>query len=181
MNTLRPKIRRRWVWATSVLVVVALMSVLTGAVYQQSNQPKGLPAVELDTPPVVMTKSELNAASEKAVSTPMALVVKGRTLEVPDEARVDGLMLKGHGRSVVINGSTMEPLPRPVYVVIRSNEIASVSKVTGEFQIGQDHRDTFQFLIDQLGKEKMQLIDTGYYEKRWTPHRERLEQEKDGS
>ena len=62
-------------------------------------------------------------------------------------------------------------LPTPLYTIVRYGEVASVSAVTGEFQIGMDHEDTFEFLVNQLGRDKMQLIETRFYEKRWGPFR----------
>ena len=100
-------------------------------------------------------------------------VVQGTPLEMPDCAVNDGLVAKGQSFPIVINGETIEPLQLPVYQIIRNGEIANISKTTGRFMIGENQKDTFQFLIDQLGADKMQLLPHEYYEERWGRHRQK--------
>ena len=60
----------------------------------------------------------------------------------------------------------------PFYHIIYKGEIALVSKSTGHFEIGENQQDTFQFLIDELGRDKMVLLPDAYYEDMWGLHRQ---------
>ncbi len=72
----------------------------------------------------------------------------------------------------MINGETIQPLQLPVYQIICNGEMANISKTTGRFMIGENQKDTFQFLIDQFGADKMQLLPDEYYEEQWGPFRQ---------
>ena len=100
-------------------------------------------------------------------------VVQGTPLEMPDCAINDGLVAKAQSFPIVIDGETIEPLQLPIYQIIRNGEIANISKTTGRFTIGENQKDTFQFLIDQLGADKMQLLPDEYYEEEWSPYRQK--------
>ena len=93
--------------------------------------------------------------------------IQGTELSIPSDVIYDGLVAKGQQWPIVINGKTIEPLELPVYLLVRKGEIAYISKTTGRFMIGEDHTAIFQFLIDQLGEDKMQLLATDYYENMW--------------
>ena len=96
-------------------------------------------------------------------------MVASQTLTLPDDATLDGLMARRG--PAIDHHDQVEPLELPLYIIIRDGEVATVSAANGEFQIGEKHKTTFQFLIDQLGESNMQLIPTDFYEKRWAPFR----------
>ena len=98
-------------------------------------------------------------------------MVAGTPLELPEDAILDALIMKAHFNVEPPERSNLRPLELPVYLIVRGGEQASISKINGESQIGADHQDTFQFLIDQLGRDRMQLVPTDFYEQRWGPFR----------
>ena len=100
-------------------------------------------------------------------------VVQGTPLEMPECAIIDALIMFGQQFPIVIDGETIPPLALPIYLIIRNGEIASVSKATGHFEIGENHKEPFQFLIDQLGESKMQLLPHEFYEENWGPFRQK--------
>ena len=137
-----------------------------------------------------MTKQELDVLEGRAiVITPRPLVVAGRHIDLPSDALVDGLARQGQRNQMVHDELARITRERGIagtalaeryeikqfpytYLVVRHGEVATVSKDTGEFQIGEGHQDTFQFLIDQLGQDNMRLIYEEVYEWRWGPFRE---------
>ena len=60
----------------------------------------------------------------------------------------------------------------PAYFIVGDGESVDVSKTTGDFMIGEDHQDTFQLLIDQLGRDRMQLVPTDFYDEYRGPWRD---------
>lgn len=134
-------------------VSVAVIAVSIGIGGGQPSRPTSLPTIYLPTPPAEMTKEELNQSREDAQNAwaSHVPVVAETPLELPADAILDGLVAKGHPGVGHPEGMTLMPLPLPVYIIVREGEVASVSKATGEFQIGIDHQDKFQFLIDQVG------------------------------
>ena len=99
-------------------------------------------------------------------------VVDGTTLELPEDAVLDALVSRRSSEVDVPPTVSLSPLPLPVYIIVRNAEVAIVSAETGQFQIGAGDQTTFQFLVDQLGSDNMQLVPTDFYEKRWGLHRE---------
>ena len=172
MNTLKRK-------RVAILTILAVCAVIVGVSALAASDsrppvPTTLPVVNLPTPEAEYTKQELDqlrVASRDAWKSHIP-VVAGISIQLPDDAKLDALVARVHQHTTVVNGETIEPLELPIYLIIRNNEVASVSKVTGEFQIGENHKETFQFLVDQLGEDKMILIDNDFYEKRWGPHRD---------
>ena len=140
-----------------------------------------------------MTKQELDVLQGRAiVITPWPLVVAGRHIDLPSDALVDGLAGRGQPNQMVLDelaritrergiaGTALAERYeikqfRSTYMVVRNGEVAMVSKDTGEFQIGEGHQDTFQFLIDQLGQDNMRLIYEEVYEWLWGPFRDDYE------
>ena len=100
-------------------------------------------------------------------------VVQGTPLEMPECAIIDALIMFGQQFPIVIDGETIPPLALPIYLIIHDGEQASVSKPTGHFEIGENHKETFKFLIDQLGEDKMQLVPHELYEEHWGPYRQK--------
>ena len=166
----------RWMAALAVLAVtVAVVGVFIGATAGQPAKPTTLPEPGDEPPPAPeMTEQEmerLTEAAHEAWASPVP-VVAGKTLALPEDAIVDALVAKAHQNVELPAGSDLRPLELPVYLIVRDGEMANVSKTNGEFQIGEEHEDKFQFLIDQLGRDRMQLIPAGFYEKRWGPFRD---------
>ena len=152
-------------------MTAAFIGVLIEATGGQPLKPTTLPTGDPPaTPAPEMTEGELGqlAADARAAWASHVPVVAGKTLALPECTIVDGLIMKAHFNVNVPEGMNPEPLELPVYLIVQDGEQASVSKATGEFQIGADHQETFQFLIDQLGRDKMQLIPTDFYEECWT-------------
>ncbi len=158
-----------------VVLAVAVVVVLIAARPGVPPAPTSLPA-DPDSPAPVpaMTEAERDdrvRIAHEAWESHVPLV-KGAALELPEDAVVDALVSR---RSTEIEAPptvTLSPLLLPVYIIVRNAEVAFVSTETGQFQIGADHKTTFQFLVDQLGRESMQLVPTEFYEERWGPHRE---------
>ena len=171
----------RWVQALgAVVLTVVVVAGLIGSMNQQSSNPppfRDLPVITLPKPPAVMSKDELDKASERARARKVPVVAAGIPVELPADAKMDGLVGIRDSYVEIPEGVTIKPLPLPIYTIVRGGEVASVSRVTGEFQIGEGHEKEFQFLIDQLGRDKMQLIDKDFYEKRWGPFREKYKEE----
>ena len=159
--------KHKWVQVLGALVLtVVVVAGFIGAMNQQSSKP-----------PAVMSKDELDKASERARARKVPIVAAGITVELPADAKMDGLVVRADFPTEIPEGITVKQLPLPMYIIIRGGEMASVSWRTGEFQIGEGHEKEFQFLIDQLGRDKMQLIDKDFYEKRWGPFRENYKEE----
>ena len=186
--------RRRLPWVLGFAVISAVLVPLAIAGGDdRPPMPQTLPTPVLPPPTPEMTKQELNALLQEAMDTPISLVVAGTHLNVPSDAIVDGLVAKRdfpnqaaidaiariaseRAGQTPAPGATapvyaLESLPLPTYIVVRDGEVAMVSKTTGEFQIGEGHEETFQFLTDQLGQDNMQLIFQEVYEMRWGPFR----------
>ena len=176
--------KHKWVQVLGALVLtVVVVAGFIGAMNQQSSKPptpptlRDLPVITLPIPPAVMSKDELDKASERARARKVPIVAAGITVELPADAKMDGLVVRADFPTEIPEGITVKQLPLPMYIIIRGGEMASVSWRTGEFQIGEGHEKEFQFLIDQLGRDKMQLIDKDFYEKRWGPFRENYKEE----
>jgi hypothetical protein len=166
--------KHRWLTALALLAVtVAVIGLFIGATGGQPPNPTSWSMDDPTQPAPEMTEEELGQLVDAARSTwaSHVPVVAGTPLELPEDAILDTLIAKGHQNVEPPAGSDLRPLELPIYLVVRDGEMASVSKATGEFQIGADHQETFQFLIDQLGRENMQLVPTDFYEKRWGPFR----------
>ena len=173
--------KHRWVQAFGAVVLTTVVVVgLIGAMNHQSSKPptpRDLPDITLPIPPAVMSKDELDKAAERAKARKVPVVAAGIIVELPADAKMDGLIGIRDSYVEIPEGMTIKPLPLPEYIIVRGGEVASLSRRTGEFQIGEGHEKEFQFLIDQLGRDKMQLIDKDFYEKRWGPFREKYKQE----
>ena len=168
-------LKHRWLAMLAVVVVtVAVVGVFIGVPGGQAPRPTGLPTDDPAPPAPEMTEEELGqlAADARAAWASHVPVVAGTPLELPEDAILDTLVMKGDSHVESPVGSDLGPLEMPVYLIVKDGEVASVSKTTGEFQIGADHQGTFQFLIDQLGRDKMQLVPTDFYEQRWGPFRD---------
>ena len=194
------KRRVLWVFVSLVLLAVVMVSLaLASGVSDDAPAINDWPDPPVDTPPPAFTQAEMDAFMTAAMNYEMPLVVQGTELTLPDGALVDGLVAKtGTPDKVALDavariaaerasetpapGETapvyaLNPLPLPAYNVIYDGEFAAVSKTTGEFQVGERYQETFQFLIDQLGQEKMQLIFNEVYELRWGPFRADYQEE----
>ena len=192
MKALGSVLRHRVLWIFLSLALVAAVMVPLAIASGDSDSAEALndwPDPPTETPPPAFTQAELDAIMAEAMAYEMPLVVQGTELTLPDGVLVDGLVAKtGTPDKVALDavariaaerasetptpGETapvyaVNPLPLPAYNVIYEGEFAAVSKTTGEFQIGEGHQETFQFLIDQLGSDKMQLIFEEVYESRW--------------
>ena len=182
-------------WATRLLAIpiVLVGLVVVGVGDHPLPRPQVSPAPKIAPPPSEMTQRELDALLEHAVIIrPRPLVVAGRHIDLPSDGLVDGLVGRGQPNQVVLDELARITRERGLagtalaeryaikqfpstYMVVRDGEVAMVSKTTGEFQIGEGHEDTFQFLIDQLGQDNMRLIYEEVYEMRWRPFREDYE------
>ena len=164
----------------SVLAILGIFGVVAGitAVTAQDADDGHIPDYVknyVPPPPVPeFTRQELldKAMASRAAARKRAPVIQGTPLDMPSDAWKKGLVVTTHSFPIVIDGETIEPLQLPVYQIIRNGEIANISKTTGRFTIGENQKDTFQFLIDQLGADKMQLLPHEYYEERWGRHRQ---------
>ena len=170
--------RKMTLFAGVLLVLVLAVAIVGATIASGSGQdnapppPIGLPDDTQDPDPTpVKTLEEIDAevkAAQLAWETHEPLV-EGKKLTMPDDAKLD-TRVDRRGPSIY-HHDKLEPLDLPVYIIVRDREVASVSIDNGEFQIGEKHKPTFQFLIDQLGETNMQLIPTDFYEKRWGPFR----------
>ena len=153
--------------ALALAVAVAVTMIAPGC-NQDPPPPSSQPEdPQYPAPTPIAMRAELKAA--QLAGEPHEPVVANQKLIMPDDARLDALI--GRRGSPIDHLDQVEPLELPVYIIIRNGEVATVSAANGEFQIGEKHRTTFQFLIDQLGESKMQLIPTDFYERRWAPFR----------
>lgn len=172
---------------------LAFLSALTSMVLLACACAPDAPTPTAATMPVPTMPPGDRGTDVKIISLGERLVVEGVEIALPSDAILDGPMVRGQPNQQVVEmmariareranqptgtGETapvyaLEPLDLPVYLVIRDGEAASVSGSTGEFQVGEGHQETFQFLIDQLGVDKMQLIVSEVYEMRWGPWRD---------
>ena len=81
--------------------------------------------------------------------------------------------MSGQQFPIVIDGETIQPVGRPTYLIIRNGELAEVGARTGRFMIGEKQQETWRFLIDQVGKDKMVLLPDELYEEEWGPYRQK--------
>ena len=160
--------RRLTALLSTVLLAAVVVAATAAGNSHQHAKPTSLPDDGPPWRPTPATKVALEPVNGRwETHVP---VVNGEPLILPEDALLDGWGAKSHCLTENIpQGLTC--LPMPLYMIVRDGEVASVSAVTGEFQIGMDHEDTFEFLVNQLGRDKMQLIETGFYEKRWGPFR----------
>lgn len=165
---------------SALLGAVLLLAVVAATVAAGGDSPPKptslpdggvLPTPE-SAPPISSDITDLDDRGMWKTVTPS---VAGTPLTLPDDALLDGMVAKAH--PTVAGPEGLSPLPLPLYIIVRDGEVASVSATTGAFQIGANHQETFQFLIDQLGRDKMQLVDTAFYEKRWGPFRTTYQQD----
>ena len=164
----------------SVLTIMSIFGVIAGitAVTAQNAEDGHIPDYVKNyvppTPTMEYTRDQLvnKAMDARKAAKKRAPVIQGTPIDMPDDAFNDGLVIKGQQFPIVIDGETIEPLQLPIYMIVRNGESASVSKMTGRFMIGENQKDTFQFLIDQLGESNMQLLDNDYYEEHWAPYRQ---------
>ena len=161
---------------TALLSTVLLAAVVVAATAAGNNSQHAKPTSLPDegppwrpTPATRVAMEPVNQRDQGMWETQVP-VVNGKPLILPEDALLYGWAARSHCHPVNIpQGLTC--LPTPLYTIVRDGEVASVSAVTGEFQIGMDHEDTFEFLVNQLGRDKMQLVYTGIYERRWGPFR----------
>ncbi len=158
-----------------VLLAVVVATVAAGG--DSPPKPTGLPdgGVLPDPESVPAISSGLTDLNDRGMWETLTPYVNGTPLALPEDALLDGMVAKRH--ATVAGPEGLSPLPLPFYTIVRDGEVASVSAATGEFQIGADHQDKFQFLVDQLGRDKMQLVETEFYEKRWGPFRADYQQD----
>ena len=162
----------------SVLAILGIFGVIAGitAVGAQDSTDSHVPDyVRNYVPPTPeFTNQELldRAMASRRAADSRAPVIDGTLLQMPDDAWNDGLIVKADFPPEIPDTVTVEPIDTPFYIVNRNGESATISKTTGRFQIGEGHQETFQFLIDQLDRDKMELIDSDFYEKRWGPFRD---------
>ena len=157
-----------------LLGAVLLTVVVVAAIAAGSSQLRKITSLSDDGPPRAPTFAtnitlHLVDQRDRGMWATHAPQVDRKLLILPEDALLEGFAKRDFPPENIPHGLT--PLPRPMYTIIRDGEVAHVSAVTGEFQIGMDHEDKFQFLINQLGRDKMQLIETEFYEKRWGPFR----------
>ena len=169
------------------------LAVVAAAASDRPPMPTTLPNPVIPKPPLDYTEADLERMKLEAMNAETRLIVRGVELTVPDDAVVDGPQVHagipnqqvadlrtrisaeragqtpapGETPTVYASGS----LDTPIYSIVVDNEIASVSGSTGEWQVGEGHEDTFQFLADQLGADKMQIVYSEVYELRWGPWR----------
>ena len=161
---------------TALLGAVLLAAVVVAATAAGNSQPPKPTSLSDGGPPwrpapATRVALDLVAQRDQGMWEAPVPVVNGKPLILPEDALLDGLLLKAHCPPPENIPQGLTCLRRPTYMIVRDGEVASVSAATGEFQIGMDHEDTFEFLINQLGRDKMQLVETGFYEKRWGPFR----------
>ena len=157
-----------------LLGAVLLTVVVVAAIAAGSSQPRKITSLSDGCPPrtsALSTEVASGPVDQRDRGTWEAHVpqVNGKPLIVPEDALLEGFAKRDFPPENIPQGLT--PLPTPMYTIVRDGEVANVSAVTGEFQIGMDHECTFEFLINQLGRDKMQLVETEFYEKRWGPFR----------
>ena len=153
------------------LLAAAVVGVTVAAGDGVPPKPTSLPdgGVLPDPESVPAISSGLTDLNDRGMWETLTPYVNRTPLTLPEDALLDGMVAKAH--PTVAGPEGLSPLHLPIYVIVRDGESASVSATTGEFQIGAGHQETFQFLIDQLGRDKMQLVETEFYEKRWGPFR----------
>ena len=164
--------RRLTALLSTVLLAAVVVAATAAGNSHQHAKPTSLPDDGPPWRPTPATRVALEPLDQRdnGMWETHVPVVNGEPLILPEDALLDGWGAKSHCLTENIpQGLTC--LPMPLYMIVRDGEVASVSAVTGEFQIGMDHEDTFEFLVNQLGRDKMQLIETGFYEKRWGPFR----------
>ena len=166
--------RKKTLFAGVLLALVLAVAIVGATMAFDSGQgtapplPQGLPDdTQSPAPTPVKTLEEIDADVKAAqleweTHEPM---VAGEKLTMPDDAKLEGIVERRG--PATDHHDKLEPLDLPVYIIVRDREVAMVSVENGEFQIGEKHKSTFQFLIDQLGETNMQLIPTDFYEKRW--------------
>ena len=155
-----------------------------------ADTPAHSPMPPMPSPVIIpLTEDEV-----QIISLGERLVVEGVEITLPPDAVLDGPQLNRgipnqqvadmiariaaeRANQPTVAGETapvyaLESPDTPIYLVIRDGEAAMVSGSTGEFQVGEGHQETFQFLIDQLGADKMRLIFSEVYEMRWGPWRD---------
>ena len=163
----------------SVVAILSIFGVIAGitAVTAQDDSDAHIAQSSKDyvppTPTMQFTRNELlsRAMDERAARKSQVPVVQGTPIDLPSGAWNDGLQVTGDPQPIEKDdGEIIRPLEMPFYHIIYKGEIALVSKSTGHFEIGENQQDTFQFLIDELGRDKMVLLPDAYYEDMWGLH-----------
>ena len=166
----------RWLTALAMLAIAAaFVGIHLWATAGQPPEPAYLPEpADEPIPAPEMTEEQPDqlVADAEAARESHVPVVAGLPLELPEDAIVAALVAKAHQNVKPPAGSNLRPLPLPFYLIVRDGEVASVSKATGDFQIGEGHQGTFQFLIAQMGRDRMQLVPTDFCQQRWGPWRD---------
>ena len=170
--------RKKTLLVGVLLALVLAVAIVGATMASGSGQddapplPIGLPDdTQEPAPTPLKTLEEIDAevkAAQLAWETHEPMVA-GQKLTMPDDAKLEGIL--DRRGPVTDHLDKLEPLDLPVYIIVRDSEVAIVSVDNGEFQIGEKHKSTFQFLIDQLGETNLQLLPTEFYEKRWAPFR----------
>ena len=163
----------------SVLAILGIFGVIAGitAVTAQEDTDSAPTDVPTNVPvpdptPEYTTQESLDMAmAARSAARTQALVIQGTPLDMPSDAINAGRIVQTDFLVEVPAGVTIEPLELPFYIIHRNGEAAAVSETTGDFQVGENHEATFQFLVDQLGRDKMHLVDNDFYEQRWSPFR----------
>ncbi len=165
----------------SVLAILSIFGVIAGitAVTAQDDSDAHIAQSSKDyvppTPQMEFTREQLlsRVADQRAARKTRAPVVQGTPIDLPSGAWNDGLQVTGDPQPIEKDdGEIIRPLEMPFYHIIYKGEITLVSKSTGQFQIGENQQDTFQFLIDELGRDKMVLLPDALYEDMWGLHRQ---------
>ena len=165
----------------SVLAILGIFGVIAGitaVIAQDDTDPRIPDEIRNYVPPTpepAFTKEELREIvdASRATRKNHIPIIQGTPLNMPSDAKFDGLFATVQQLPIPgPEGDIHPPLQTPIYLIIRDGEVAAISQTTGHFSIGEKHKDTFRFLIDQLDESKMQLIDDEFYEKRWGHHRQ---------
>lgn len=164
----------------SVIAILGIFGVIAGitAVTAQDDSDGHIPQYAKDhvrpTPEMEFTREQLlsRVMDQRAARKSQVPVVQGTPIDLPSGAWNDGLMVTGDHQPIEHDGETIAPLEMPLYQIIYKGEVALVSKSTGHFQIGENQQDTFQFLINELGRDKMVLLPDALYEDAWGPNRQ---------
>lgn len=165
----------------SVLAILGIFGVIAGitAVTAQDESDSHIAQSSKDyvppTPQMEFTRNELlsRVADQRAARKSQVPVVQGTPIDLPSGAWSDGLIVTGDHQPIETDdGETILPLEKPFYQIIYKGEVAYVSKSTGHFEIGENQQDTFQFLIDTLGRDKMVLLPDSIYEDNWSDDRQ---------
>jgi hypothetical protein len=160
--------------ALSILAILGMFGVIAGitAVSAQDGTGSTPNYTPPDPTPEYAEQGLLDMAmASRAAANGQVPVIMGTPLQMPSGAYSNGRIVKADFPPEIPAEVTVEPMQPPYYLIHQDGESTMVSESTGVFMMGENQTETFQFLIDQMGRDKMQLIDNDFYEKRWSPFR----------